>query len=56
MNAPHPEDSVSMQYVRVFEIPELASYDDVRALPESTIVQLDVAVQLGLLKRVIGNF
>ena len=28
MNAPHPEDSVSLQYVRVFEIPELASYDD----------------------------
>ena len=56
MNAPHPEDSVNLQYVRVFDIPELAGYDDVRKLPESTIVQLDLAVQLGLLKRVIGNF
>jgi hypothetical protein len=56
MNAPHPEDFVNLQYVRVFDIPELASYDDVRKLPESTIVQLDLAVQLGLLKRVVGNF
>jgi hypothetical protein len=56
MNAPHLDDFVSLQFVRVFDIPELAGYDDVRKLPESTIVQLDIAVQLGLLHRVIGNF
>ena len=56
MNAPHPEDSASVQFVRAFDIPELASYDDVRKLPESTIVALDQATQLGLLKRVIMNF
>jgi hypothetical protein len=55
MNAPHPEDTASVQFVRTFDIPELASYDDVRKLPESEIVTIDQAPQLGLLKRVIMN-
>jgi hypothetical protein len=55
MNAPHPEDSASVQFLRVFDIPELASYDDVRKLPESTLVALDQATEFGLLKRVIMN-
>jgi hypothetical protein len=45
-----------MSYVRLFDIPELATYDDVRKLPESTIADLGSAVQLGLLERVIQNY
>lgn len=56
MYAPYPEDFVYMSYVRLFDIPELATYDDVRKLPESTIADLGSAVQLGLLERVIQNY
>lgn len=55
MNAPHPEDVANVNFIRTYEIPELASYEDVKKLPESTLVQLDVATEMGVLKRVIGN-
>ncbi|MBV8762979.1 MAG: hypothetical protein JO257_37180 [Deltaproteobacteria bacterium] len=56
MNAPHLEDTGGVNYVRTFDIPELAGYDDVRKLPEMTLTGLDIAVEAGQLKRVIQNF
>jgi hypothetical protein len=56
MNAPALDDNLNIVYLRIFNIPELASYDDVRKVPERHFQQLDYAVRLGLFKSVIMNY
>ena len=42
--------------IRSFDSPELSSYDDVKKLPESTLIAIEQAVLAGDLKTVFVSY